>query len=153
MRRAVLGFLSGLLLALPLSALAAPTSETPLDPSKASAGRYRLPFPDYPVAARRKGAEALMIVDLQVDATGRIVDAQVRDYVGDRSLTEHAARFARTRWRAIVRTRAGRPVPYRVGVPVVFVLNSVDRVNALVRKSKNPRLREIPFARSAGRRS
>lgn len=139
------------LLALPARAIA--LSEAPLDPPDPAYGNYYTPFPTYPIAALRRSSEAYMLVELSVDDRGEILKARVNDLIGDRALGAHAARFARARWKAVVRTRGGKPVSYRINVPVVFVVDGSERLQKLVRQANHPRLRAIPpVGKVVGRR-
>ncbi|MBI2518366.1 MAG: energy transducer TonB [Opitutae bacterium] len=78
--------------------------------------------PDYPVSLRQSGAEGTVLVEFDVDATGRVVSARVL-----RS-TEHGFEEATLRavlkWRFEPGRRNGRAVPFRMSIPVDFRLGA-----------------------------
>lgn len=78
--------------------------------------------PDYPVALRQSGAEGTVVVEFEVDAAGRVVTARVLRST-DREF-EQATLRAVLRWRFEPGRRDGRPVPFRMSVPVDFRLNA-----------------------------
>lgn len=78
--------------------------------------------PDYPVSLRQGGMEGTVMVEFDVDATGRVVSVRVL-----RS-TEHGFEDATVRavlkWRFEPGRRDGRAVPFRMSVPVDYRLGA-----------------------------
>lgn len=77
------------------------------------------PAPDYPAELRRDGVEGEVVVAFEVDREGRVVSA--RAVGGDRAFAAAAVR-AVLRWRFEPGRSEGRPVAFRMTVPVGFSL-------------------------------
>lgn len=87
-----------------------------------SAPQYRArPAPEYPFSARQTGQEGEVVVEFDVDATGRVAAARVLRS-SDRIFEEPAVRAVR-KWRFEPGRRDGRVVAFRMTVPVVFRLS------------------------------
>lgn len=76
--------------------------------------------PDYPVALRQAGVEGGATVEFEVDATGAVVSARVRENSA-REFGDAAVR-AVLRWRFEPGRKDGRVVPFRMVVPIGFRL-------------------------------
>jgi protein TonB len=84
--------------------------------------RYRnTPEPEYPAAARRAHQEGVVVLAVEVDATGRPTAVSVRKSSGF-PLLDEAARDGVQRWRFDPARSAGVPIASRVEVPVRFSL-------------------------------
>ncbi len=77
------------------------------------------PAPEYPADLRRDAIEGVVVVDFEVDREGRVVGARAVD--GDRAFAAAAVR-AVLRWRFEPGRSEGRPVAFRMTVPVGFSL-------------------------------
>ncbi|MEN6633796.1 MAG: energy transducer TonB, partial [Candidatus Polarisedimenticolia bacterium] len=77
------------------------------------------PEPAYPEAARRMGIEGDVVLDLSIDAAGRVVDARVAR--GAPPLAA-AALDAAKRWRYRPALVDGRPSPARARATISFRL-------------------------------
>jgi len=78
--------------------------------------------PNYPIEARRSGLAGEVLVEFTVDETGVVLDPRaIRS--SDRVFEEAAVR-AVARWRFEPGLRGGRPVRFRMAVPIVF---SIDK--------------------------
>lgn len=85
--------------------------------------RYRArPAPDYPFSARQGGLEGEVVVEFDVDATGRVAAARVLRST-DRLFEEPAMR-AVLKWRFEPGKKNGRAVAFRMAVPIVFSLEN-----------------------------
>jgi len=79
------------------------------------------PTPAYPVRALRAGAEGSVTARVQVDAQGRVSDAQIVQRTGDRNRELDRAVLQTVRdWRFEPAMRDGRAVASVVNVPVDF---------------------------------
>ncbi|WP_221028814.1 energy transducer TonB [Actomonas aquatica] len=76
--------------------------------------------PRYPERMRRDGVEAEVIITFVVDTQGRVVEARA----DERAPWEFAreAEKAVLRWRFEPGTRKGRPVSFRMSVPLLFAI-------------------------------
>jgi periplasmic protein TonB len=83
------------------------------------AARVRIP-PDYPFAAKQAGLEGRVMVEFSVDETGRVFNPSVVNAT-DRVFEESTVR-AVSKWRFEPGKRDGRPVRFRMAVPVLFSL-------------------------------
>lgn len=81
------------------------------------------PPPPYPAAARLARREGVVIVDALIDASGRVLSADIRQGSGDSSL-DRAALAAVRSWRFHPALRAGLPAPARVQLPIRFRLHA-----------------------------
>jgi len=85
--------------------------------------RYRArSAPDYPFSARQSGLDGEVVVEFDVDATGRVVTARVLRST-DRVFEEPAMR-AVLQWRFEPGRKNGRTVAFRMAVPIVFSLEN-----------------------------
>jgi protein TonB len=78
--------------------------------------------PDYPFAMRSQGINGTVVVDFLVDEAGVVSDVRVMS--ATRSEFEESTCRAVAKWRFEPGTRNGRPVRFRMSVPVVFSLGS-----------------------------
>ena len=80
------------------------------------------PAPRYPRAARRRGIEGRLVLQVLVDARGAARSVEVFATSGH-GLLDEAARAAVRRWRFVPGRREGRAAPSVVRVPVTFRLD------------------------------
>lgn len=76
--------------------------------------------PAYPSAMKASGIEGVVMVEFEVDTKGRVVSARVRQS-SDRAFEEPTLR-AVLNWRFEPGRKDGRPVPFRMVIPVHFNL-------------------------------
>ena len=78
-------------------------------------------MPEYPRTSLRSGAEGMVLLNIQVDASGTPVDVEVvqRSGVRDRNL-DRAAIDAVRQWRFEPAIRGGKAVSSTVQLPVDF---------------------------------
>ena len=81
------------------------------------------PAPRYPMLARERGLEGVVVLTVLVRPDGRVEDARVASSSGAAVLDEAALAAVRT-WLFAPATRGGRPVESIVEVPVKFALRS-----------------------------
>ena len=74
--------------------------------------------PDYPYAMKQSGASGSVVVEFDVDTTGRVIRAEAISYT-DREFAEPAMRAVR-KWRFEPGRRNGKAVPFRMAVPIEF---------------------------------
>jgi protein TonB len=67
------------------------------------------PKPPYPLAARRQGAEGVVILKVAIASDGRVVDAYVERSSGNALLDESARSTILQRWRFRSRPHASAP--------------------------------------------
>lgn len=79
--------------------------------------RVQIP-PDYPHAKKQSGAGGSVLVGFDVDTAGRVVRAEAISCT-DREFVAPAVRAVR-QWRFEPGRRNGRPVPFRLVVPIEF---------------------------------
>lgn len=79
--------------------------------------RVQIP-PDYPYAMKQSGAGGSVLVEFDVDTTGRVVRAEAIRY-SDREFVEPAVRAVR-KWKFDPGRRNGKAVPFRMTVPIEF---------------------------------
>jgi periplasmic protein TonB len=79
------------------------------------------PPPRYPAAARRRGAQGTVILNVHIDEQGRVADLWLFESSGHRSL-DTAAIEAVTGWRFEPGMHGDRPVAMWVRIPVRFEL-------------------------------
>lgn len=84
-------------------------------------GHVDTPVPAYPASARKRRRQGVLLVQLDVNAEGRVDHAVLLESSGDASLDD-AALSTLGRWVLRPATENGRPVPGRVEVPVRFRL-------------------------------
>ena len=87
-----------------------------IDPSS-----QRMNPPDYPPAAARAGATGTVVLLVDIDAQGNVVNVRVEKSSRNRDL-DRAAQDAprKKKWRFNPAKENGQPVPSTVRVPVVF---------------------------------
>lgn len=94
----------------------------PVEPLVQARARYRRnPAPDYPEEARRLRQEGVVLLRVQVNARGRVDEAEVERSSGSPSLDQAATRAVR-RWEFEPARRGDTPVASTVTVPVRFRL-------------------------------
>ncbi|HLP26748.1 MAG TPA: TonB family protein, partial [Acidobacteriota bacterium] len=76
--------------------------------------------PEYPFALRSAGIEGNATIEFDVDSTGRVVSA--RTLSGTHREFEEAAVRAVLKWRFEPGKRHGKPVPFRMVVPIGFTM-------------------------------
>lgn len=81
--------------------------------------------PEYPEAARRKGQEGSVVVEVRIGADGRVKEASIAESSGSPLLDEAASRHARRHWRFHPATRGAELVESITRVTVDFDLNEV----------------------------
>lgn len=74
--------------------------------------------PDYPYAMKQSGASGSVVVEFDVDTTGRVIRAEAISYT-DREFAEPAMRAVR-KWSFEPGRRNGKAVPFRMAVPIEF---------------------------------
>ena len=92
--------------------------------ARSEAEPLETPPPSYPPSARRRGLEGRVVLDLTIDAGGRIVAVALVRSSGVGSLDD-AAREAVAGWRFRPAHRDGQPVESRRQVPIRFQLNGL----------------------------
>ncbi len=97
------------------------TASGPLQlPNLKSAYRTN-PKPRYPISARRRGLEGMVLLGVSIDAGGRPVRVWVKRSSGHGILDRAALRSVQ-KWRFLPALRANVPVPARLEVPIRFRL-------------------------------
>lgn len=81
------------------------------------------PHPPYPRDAWRLALQGRVVLRVLVDASGLVETVSVHSSSGHSSLDQSALRTVRN-WRFTPATRNGRAVPFEIGVPVTFRLQS-----------------------------
>lgn len=79
----------------------------------------RQPQPDYPAQALRRGEQGIVLLQVQVDASGRPTRVDVAQSSRSRALDREAVRAVRG-WTFSPAIRGGRPVPEQVRIPIEF---------------------------------
>jgi TonB family protein len=77
----------------------------------------RTTTPEYPQAAYGTGREGTVVMELLIDAEGRLVDARVTKSIAE---FDRAALACVSRWHFIPAQRRGRPVPAMATAMVTF---------------------------------
>ncbi|MBY4678295.1 energy transducer TonB [Marinobacterium arenosum] len=97
-------------------------------PVELQAPQYAMPAtpPDYPLRALRRGWQGQVLLQLQLDAVGRVTAVEVVRSSGYPVL-DRAAEQAARRWRFKPAIRHGRPVASYVKIPVDFQLKDQRR--------------------------
>ncbi|MDQ3204941.1 MAG: energy transducer TonB [Pseudomonadota bacterium] len=87
----------------------------------------QLRMPDYPVRAQRRGEQGVVVLELRLDETGRVVDRSVYDR-GDRVARDlmEAATAASRDWRFYPEKIDGTAVASTVLMPVCFISGEPD---------------------------
>lgn len=86
-----------------------------------SLGSGANPMPSYPPAARRRGIEGKVVLDVLVSAEGQALAVEIARSSGS-SLLDEAARETIRRWRFRPATRGDKAIEARATVPVQFSL-------------------------------
>lgn len=94
----------------------APTAAVDAPPQRIA---EQSPPPEYPASALRRGRSGVVVLTVQVDATGRPARVRVSQRSGTREL-DRAAVDAVQRWRFRPAMAGGQPVPGEVEVPIEF---------------------------------
>jgi protein TonB len=82
----------------------------------------RNPAPPYPLSARRRGEEGVVVLDVLVGMDGSVNEVAVRRSSGHASLDASARETVERRWRFQPAVERGTPVARRVAVPIRFRL-------------------------------
>lgn len=90
-------------------------------PPDVSAAYRNNPLPPYPLVAKRRGLEGVVVLAVSLNANGRPVKVEVKRSSGHGSLDETAMRSVRG-WQFEPARRAGHPVAADVEVPLRFAL-------------------------------
>lgn len=104
-----------------LSAPPGPPREAPLVPPDVKAAYLANPKPNYPLAARRRGMEGLVVLSVLVGADGNPLQVEIARGSGHDILDSAARESVRT-WRFKPAHRGGLGVEARVEVPIRFAL-------------------------------
>jgi protein TonB len=81
-----------------------------------------MPEPDYPPLSRERGEQGVVMLQLAVDASGRLGEVNVLRSSGFARL-DKAARAAVQRWRFQPAIENGQPVAAQLTLPVRFALD------------------------------
>ncbi|NPU83426.1 MAG: TonB family protein [Syntrophaceae bacterium] len=84
--------------------------------------------PSYPLAARLRGYEGMVLLSVEVSADGRVDDLMVKRSSGYEVLDRSALDAVRT-WTFEPARRMGQPVRMRVDIPVKFVLHGQESLS------------------------
>jgi protein TonB len=95
------------------------------EPPRYEAGGKSNPWPRYPAAARRRGIEGEVLVEVRVGADGAPAGVEILRSSGS-ALLDAAAVEALERWRFEPARSGGRPVAGTVEIPVTFKLTEPD---------------------------
>lgn len=101
---------------------AAPEPAPVFEPPRHDVAYLANPPPAYPAAARRRGIEGTVLLEVLVGAGGEARDVKLVASAGDASLDE-AARTAVRTWRFVPARRGTEPVEAWVRIPLVYRLN------------------------------
>lgn len=104
----------------------APPVSAPITPPDASAYSRDNRPPVYPLGARRRREQGVVILSVDVTAEGRATAVSIRQSSGFAELDEAALEAVR-RWRFAPATQGGAPVPARGYVDIPFVLRRLGR--------------------------
>ncbi len=74
--------------------------------------------PDYPYAMKQTGTSGSVLVEFDVDKSGRVTRAEALKYT-DREFVEPALRAVRN-WRFEPGRKEGKAVPFRMSIPIEF---------------------------------
>ncbi|MFM7304733.1 MAG: energy transducer TonB, partial [Alphaproteobacteria bacterium] len=83
-------------------------------------------LPAYPEASRRRGQEGTVMLELSVDANGRVIGVRVTESSGFSALDAAAVETLRD-WRFRPAQRAGMPVAGSITTAVHFRLENLRR--------------------------
>lgn len=81
------------------------------------------PAPPYPPQALRRRLAGVVVLRVQVDATGRPVEVTVESSSGTRMLDEAARKFVQARWHFIPARQNGVAIEALALVPIEFVID------------------------------
>lgn len=81
--------------------------------------------PQYPLSARLKGQEGIVILHAEILAEGRVGDLKVKSSSGYRILDQSALAAVKL-WKFDPATKKGKPVPVWAEIPVRFVQKAAD---------------------------
>ncbi len=84
--------------------------------------------PAYPLAARLRGYEGMVLLSVEVSADGRVDDLMVKRSSGYEVLDRSALEAVRN-WTFEPARRMGQPVRMRVDIPVKFVLQGQESLS------------------------
>lgn len=115
----------------PTTAISQVTRERPAAPPPVAAPsvkkapvidpRYKRRFqPDYPPTSRRLGEEGSVVLQVYVDAEGKVTEAKVQTSSGFSRLDEAALNHAKRAWRFTPASEDGKPVATWHSVKVTF---------------------------------
>ena len=107
-----------------VDSVAAPGAGTS-EPPRYEAGGEANPWPRYPAAARRRGIEGEVLVEVRVGADGAPAGVEILRSSGS-ALLDAAAVEALERWRFEPARSGGQPVAGTVEIPVTFKLTEPD---------------------------
>jgi protein TonB len=82
--------------------------------------------PNYPEASRRRGEQGIVLLELSVDANGRVIDVRVTESSGFSALDAAAVETLRE-WRFRPAQRGGMPVAGSITTAVHFRLETARR--------------------------
>lgn len=82
------------------------------------------PKPPYPMLARRRGEQGIVLVRVHVRADGSVAAAEIKQSSGSTLLDDSALRTVRESWRFMPARLDGVPVESWVEVPIRFVLGN-----------------------------
>jgi protein TonB len=80
------------------------------------------PKPPYPMLARRRGEQGLVLLRVHVRVDGSVAEAEIKQSSGSTLLDDAALHTVRESWRFIPAQLDGIPVESWVEVPIRFVL-------------------------------
>ena len=91
-------------------------------PPRSNAGHLNNPEPTYPLSARKRRLEGIVLLMVDVSNDGHPAAVSVKESSGHIVLDD-AARTAVERWRFIPATQDGRNISAQVTIPIRFKLN------------------------------
>ena len=107
--------------ATPTASAAASSSSPVAEPPRFDAAYLDNPQPAYPMAARRRGAEGTVVLEVLVDSAGRAASVKIAEPSGETSLDVAATEAVRS-WRFVPARRGTESVEGKVRVPIRFRL-------------------------------
>lgn len=78
--------------------------------------------PSYPVSARLRGYEGIVLISAEILSEGRVENVKIKSSSGYAILDQSALEAVRA-WKFDPARKMGKPVPVRVDIPIRFVLN------------------------------
>lgn len=100
--------------------------EAVIEPPGFAPGSRDNPLPRYPSAARRRGIEGTVLLEVLVSPQGQAEQVEILRSSGS-SLLDEAAREAILRWRFTPARRGAVAVPGRITVPITFRLLATEQ--------------------------